>query len=191
MEKLLIVNMDSGLFVNYVNELITGIPLLAYEIVAVFFIIGLMIFIACYGFKRGLQKSSVLLLLEYLFILYGSTVLFRETGVEHKYDLQPFWSYKAIEAGSMELLLENIMNVVVFVPLGFLLGLAFKIMTFSRVLLIGVSISISIETLQYVLMRGLSELNDVIHNTIGCLIGFLFYQFFSGLYKKLKFVVRW
>ncbi len=182
--------MDSGLFVNYVNELIGGIPLLAYEIVAVFFITGLMIFIACYGFKSGLQKSSVLLLLEYLFILYGSTVLFRETGAEHKYDLQPFWSYKAIEAGSTQLLLENIMNVVVFVPLGFLLGVAYKSMTFRRVLLIGISVSVSIEALQYVLMRGLSELNDVIHNTLGCLIGYLFCQSFSVLYKKIRVIVK-
>ena len=38
-------------------------------------------------------------------------------------------------------------------------------------LLIGCSISISIEVLQFCFMKGSSELDDVMHNMVGCLIG--------------------
>ena len=38
-------------------------------------------------------------------------------------------------------------------------------------LLIGCSISITIEALQFCFMKSFSELDDVMHNTVGCLIG--------------------
>ena len=41
------------------------------------------------------------------------------------------------------------------------------------VLLIGCSISITIEALQFCFMKGFSELDDVMHNTVGCLMGWL------------------
>ena len=34
-------------------------------------------------------------------------------------------------------------------------------------------ISISIETLRFCLMKGFSEVNGVMHNTVGCIIGWL------------------
>ena len=39
------------------------------------------------------------------------------------------------------------------------------------VLLIGCSISITIEALQFCFMKGFSEVDDAMHNTLGCLIG--------------------
>lgn len=36
--------------------------------------------------------------------------------------------------------------------------------------LIGCGISVTIEALQFFFMRGFSELDDVMHNTVGCLI---------------------
>ena len=68
------------------------------------------------------------------------------------------------------------MNVVVFIPVGLLLGSAFKQMTWWKALLIGCSISIAIESLQFCFMKGFSEVDDVMHNTVGCLIGFGFYS---------------
>jgi glycopeptide antibiotics resistance protein len=44
-------------------------------------------------------------------------------------------------------------------------------MTWWKALLIGCGISVTIEALQFFLMRGFSELDDVMHNTVGCLIG--------------------
>ena len=75
------------------------------------------------------------------------------------------------------------MNVVVFIPVGLLLGIAFKQMTWWKALLIGCSISVTIEALQFFFMRGFSELDDVMHNTLGCLIGFGFMIILRIIFK--------
>ena len=131
-----------------------------------------MVFIAWKGFKIGLRYSVALLLIEYIFLIFCSTVIFRATGEIRQYDFHPFWSYKAIQEGRDDLLAENIMNVVVFIPVGLLLSIAFKQMTWWKVLLIGCGISVTIESLQFFFMRGFSELDDVMHNTLGCLLGY-------------------
>ena len=74
-------------------------------------------FIAFKGLRTGFKWSSVLLLTEYVFLVFCSTVIFRPTGETRQYDFHPFWSYDR-----PELLVENIMNVVVLVPVGMVLG---------------------------------------------------------------------
>lgn len=85
----------------------------------------------------------------------------------------PFWSYVAYFKGEDDSLLnENIMNVVVFVPVGLLAGLASRSINLLRALLIGLCISLSIEVLQFTFEKGFAELDDVMHNSLGCLIGY-------------------
>ena len=133
-------------------------------------------FIAFKGVRTGFRWSSVLLLIEYIFLLFCSTVIFRPTGEIRQYNFHPFWSYQAIQDGREDLLAENIMNVVVFIPVGLMLGSflrvkgsstseATKSMTWLMVAIIGCGISVTIESLQFFLMRGFSEVDDVMHNT--------------------------
>ena len=160
-------------FERYIISLYQDIPQEVYEGLLSIFCIGLVVFVAWKGFKTGLRYSAILLLVEYIFLIFCSTVIFRSTGETRQYDFHPFWSYKAIQEGREDLLAENIMNVVVFIPVGLLLGIAFKQVTWWKALLIGCSISVTIESLQFFLMRGFSELDDVMHNTLGCFIGWL------------------
>ena len=153
---------------DYALSLVHAIPYSIYEGIASISCLGLVVFIAWKGFKTGLWYSAALLLIEYIFLLFCSTVIFRTTGEVRQYDFHPFWSYDR-----PELLVENIMNVVVFIPVGLLLGIAFKQMTWWKSLLIGCSISITIEALQFCFLKGFSEVDDVMHNTVGCLIGWL------------------
>ena len=173
-------------FMQYVISLYQDIPLEVYEGLLSVFCIGLVVFVAWKGFKTGLRYSVALLLIEYIFLIFCSTVFFRTTSELRKYDFQPFWSYKAIQDGREDLLAENIINVVVFIPVGLLLGIAFKQMTWWKALLIGCSISVTIEALQFFLMRGFSELDDVIHNTLGCAIGFLIVAIIKGIWLLQK-----
>ena len=46
-----------------------------------------------------------------------------------------------------------------------------------------VKISPTIEALQFFFMRGFSELDDVMHNTLGCLIGFGFMIILRIIFK--------
>lgn len=159
-------------FRQYIINLYHDIPQEVYEGLLSIFCMGLVVFIVWKGFKTGLRYSATLLLIEYIFILFCSTVIFRTTGATRQYDFHPFWSYNR-----PELLPENIMNVVVFIPVGVLLGFMFQgsrfKMTWWKALLIGCSISITIETLQFCFMKGFSELDDVMHNTLGCIMGYM------------------
>ncbi len=163
-------------FKQYIISLYQDIPQEVYERLLSVFCMGLVVFIAWKGFKTGLRYSVALLLIEYIFLIFCSTVFFRTTSELRKYDIHPFWSYKAIQDGREDLLAENIMNVVVFIPVGLLLGIAFKQMTWWKTLLIGCSISITIEALQFCFLKGFSEVDDVMHNMVGCLIGCGFYS---------------
>ena len=179
-------------FRQYIINLYHDIPQEVYEGLLSIFCIGLVVFIAWKGFKTGLRYSATLLLIEYIFLLFCSTVIFRATGETRQYDFHPFWSYDR-----PDLLIENIMNVIVFIPVGMILGSllrvkdswskygswfkvngsstseATKSMTWLIVLLIGCSISVTIEALQFCFMRGFSEVDDVMHNTLGCIAGYI------------------
>ena len=85
--------------------------------------------------------------------------------------------------GRLYLLPEIIMNVLVFIPLGFLLAFSFQNIKFWQSILIGCLISISIEALQYFYKLGMAEFDDVFHNTFGVLIGYI-------LYKIMYFLLR-
>ena len=165
-QKTKVKRIDSDLFLGYVKSLFFDIPFDVYKVTACVFVIGLVILIALKGFKTGLRYSAKLLLIEYIFLLFCSTAIFRTSGDTRQYDFHPFWSYSR-----PDLFVENLMNVVVFIPVGLLLGIAFKQMTWWKALLIGCGISVTIETLQFFLMRGFSEVDDVMHNTMGCLLG--------------------
>ena len=162
----------------YIISLYKDIPQEVYEGLMSVFCLGVVLFIAFKGVRTGFRWSSVLLLIEYIFLLFCSTVIFRSTGEARQYDFHPFWSYNR-----SELLMENILNVVVFIPVGMLLCVAFKQMTWWKALLIGCCISISIESLQLLFMKGFSEVDDVMHNTVGCLIGWC-------MMKSSRFMVK-
>lgn len=174
-------------FKQYIISLYQDIPQEVYEGLLSVFCIGLVVFIAWKGFKIGLRYSVALLLIEYIFLIFCSTVFFRTTSELRKYDFQPFWSYKAIQDGREDLLAENIMNVIVFIPIGMILGLLFRVKgswspngswlmvkgSWLLVAIIGCGISVTIEALQFFFLRGFSELDDVMHNTVGCILGYL------------------
>ena len=172
-------------FEQYIVSLYQDIPQVVYEGLLSIFSLGLVVFIAWKGFKIVLRYSVALLLIEYIFLIFCSTVIFRSVGEISQYDFHPFWSYKAIQEGREDLLAENIMNVVVFIPFGLFLGIAFKQVTWWKALLIGCSISVTIESLQFFFMRGFSEVDDVMHNTLGCLIGFGFMITLRIIFKTI------
>ena len=167
-QKTKVKRIDSDLFLGYVKSLFFDIPFDVYKVTPCVFIIGLVILITLKGFRTGLRYSAKLLLIEYIFLLFCSTVIFRATGETRQYDFHPFWSYDR-----PDLLTENIMNVVVFIPVGMILGSLLRVKgSWFFVLMIGYGISVSIESLQFFMMRGFAEVDDVMHNTLVCLLGY-------------------
>ena len=159
-------------FLAYWNSLWNDIPIWVYEAGLMVLLVGLVICSLTCGIRKGFRYGSGLLLIEYVLLIYCSTVFFRNTG-QLQHDFMPFWSYRDYFKGvDRTLLAENIMNVVVFVPVGLLAGAVFRSMSWKKVLVIGICLSVGIEVLQFVFRKGFSEFDDVMHNTLGCLIGY-------------------
>ena len=88
-------------------------------------------------------------------------------GEGHRGFLLPFHSYKLILAGEWRSLLENIGNVILFIPL----GVALKCGGMKDVKKAGLLASLLIEVLQFTFAVGTFECDDLIHNTLGAVIG--------------------
>lgn len=112
---------------------------------------------------------------DYIFCsLFGAYIaavlwitLFSRIGDGYRGFLLPFHSYVEILKGNRQFLLENIGNVVLFIPL----GVALKWSGAKDVKKAGLLASLLIEVLQFTFALGTFECDDLIHNTLGAVIG--------------------
>lgn len=106
-----------------------------------------------------------------LFGVYIAAVLwitlFSRIGEGYRGFLLPFHSYVEILKGDRQFLFENIGNVVLFIPL----GVALKWSGVKDVKKAGLLASLLIEVLQFTFALGTFECDDLIHNTLGAVIG--------------------
>lgn len=128
-------------------------------------------------FIDGRRISPRPLLSAYILFILMETIIGRKTGVG-RVELVPFWSYS-----HPELRMEIFLNYVLFIPFGLLLSLVKKRngqekdrdsgveLSTGRIVLTGFLLSASIEIVQLVFRIGLFEFDDMIGNTVGCLIG--------------------
>ena len=80
--------------------------------------------------------------------------------------------------------IDTILNIILFVPLGFFLPLLYKKYGhIGSVALVSFLLSLSIEIVQ-MFGRGATDINDLITNTVGACLGFFIYQLLSKLVSK-------
>lgn len=123
-------------------------------------------------------------------ILFGTLGQRTEGGNLSEPILKPFYSYyTALSSGNKELYRTNFMNTVLFYPAG-LLGCAVlprRRHKFRKIVLLTglfALLSIGIEYTQYRFGLGLAEVDDVIHNTLGTLLGAVACSASIKLHKK-------
>ena len=122
------------------------------------------------------------------------TFLIREPRPIYRFLLSPFsaakeavelggpWLFAGIRVVRPELLEGIILNILLFIPFGYILPLnCMKVDQWWKVTLAGLLISMFIEVMQLVLHRGFADVDDLINNTIGALIGWVCY---TGFLKK-------
>ncbi len=126
-----------------------------------------------------------LILSVYVYLLFSQTILCRSQQFKYSHYLMPFWSYQAILDGRHELIADNLLNVAIFIPIGLLFAMVFRSIRCWIVLLGGFVISFIIEFLQFVLNRGNAEIDDVMHNVLGSLIGYGFYSLIKYGVEKI------
>ena len=131
-------------------------------------------------FIGGKKSISHPLLAAYILFILMETIIGRKVGVG-RVELVPFWSYS-----HPELRMEIILNYILFIPLGLLLYLCFGERWGLKVVLIGFLLSTSIELIQFIFNIGLFEFDDMIGNTIGCLVGAVVGKATRELKKRIE-----
>lgn len=143
--------------------------LISFLVLSVAIVIGMLVM------KGSRAKRFVLsaLLAEYYFLVLCSTVICRASHGERCMELMPFWNYPDIwnRVDYPEDLIEVLLNVALFMPIGLLLGgIGFKT---KKILLLGICLSGIIEVSQFAFCKGLCETDDVMHNSVGVFLGYL------------------
>jgi len=120
------------------------------------------------------------------------TTLWRNGEGTPMHSLQLFQSYRdAVITGNVEIYRSNFMNVVLFYPAGLLAAslLMRKWPEWCRLILVVTvlaALSAGIEFLQYHFRLGRCEIDDVIHNTAGALLGCLAAMVLPRLLASIK-----
>lgn len=125
----------------------------------------------------------VLFLIIYLLFIFYITLFARSFSLEQSSKLEPFWSYVKWFKGANGYGREILLNIALFIPLGYYLVCVLKGWGKKRadVISVGVSllVSVSIETVQYIDGLGLCEFDDVFNNVLGACLGIGIYHLCS------------
>ena len=81
-------------------------------------------------------------------------------------------------------LVDFLLNIIIFIPFGILFPTLTKKRTFFRFLLVAFLISLTFEIFQLITLWGHFDVDDLISNSLGFIVGYLFYLFILKDMKK-------
>ena len=116
-----------------------------------------------------MQQGLRILLAVYLMFTFYLTVVSRASSGNNLIRTEWLEGYKSIHdvyANS-----ENCLNILLFVPIGFLVGLVARKYRLIYAVLVGLFVSETIECAQLIWQRGTFDVNDLMNNTIGAMVG--------------------
>lgn len=159
---------------------------------AVLFLLGYFVIYRklCRG-KRKIKPGRLVLygvFICYLVVVFGATMLSRGSFWENHIQWRLFYSYReAWNHFSATEWRNIILNIVLFVPFGFLLPLLFsQFRAFWKTYLAGFLLTALIEVVQLVLKRGIFEADDIFDNFLGAMIGYGLYRFFRYIISSVR-----
>lgn len=137
--------------------------------------------------KKLSNVSHVFIQLFYFSMLFYITIFRGDliTSPSHSINVVPFIELKelfllqknvlGIETACITLIYNILGNIIWFIPLG-MISLRSHQFNFFQTICMGFFISFMIEFLQYVLYTGISDIDDLIFNVVGTMIGFIIYK---------------
>lgn len=136
------------------------------------------------------KKLSWVFFLLYAALMFWEVFIgpYRCHPIERRYNLYPMKTvlnyFLHSNFFNFEILVVNLVgNVATFLPLGFFLPLLFKgVNRFWKLLLWTLVLITGVETVQFVFNVGIFDIDDIILNTIGSLIGY-------GCYRMLPAII--
>ena len=145
--------------------------------------------------KMWIHRLMWILFLIYIaamvYFLFFSEELNRNSG-PYEYNLvllkeikRGFWCYQ--NGMKKYFFLNVVMNVVAFMPLGFILPIISpKNRKFLNILALGFELTLLIELLQLFLRVGCFDVDDLLLNTIGAVLGYLLFKICYKLGEGMK-----
>ena len=130
-------------------------------------------------------------------IVYAAAIVYlafisREPMPIHHYSINPFGAARrglefgggliqgifssTVKITNWAELLNIILNILLFIPFGYLLPSLFPRLRWWQVVLLGLAFSLCIELLQLITKLGYADVDDLINNTLGDAIGWLCYK---------------
>ncbi len=174
---------DLKYITSYMLDYDIGVPIAV--IIAISVIVSC-ITIILYRFRINyplfIRQTSFCILCGYLLFILCTTILYREETFEKRYFLRPLWSYSVLY---YRLLAQNILNILMFIPIGFFIGGALKKKRILDIIGIGFLLSFFIELTQLITTRGVFNVDDIIHNVLGCIIGYLCFMLCYKLIQRI------
>lgn len=137
--------------------------------------------------KRYLNIWQVWVMVLYIAVVLYLTLFCRERlELTERYIIIPRNKYYLVSIGWMLAVWEVVNNVLLFIPLGILLPMACVHISWKKVAIIAITTSASIEVCQLVFRLGLFELNDILHNTLGAVVGYSIHLLFTKIKMNFK-----
>ncbi len=137
------------------------------------------------GKKRIVRGIAWVLFIIYMvalvYFLFFSEQMGRTPSDEYKYSLEPFKEIRRYltyidQLGLWYVFLNLAGNVMAFVPFGFVLPVITRYRKFYQVFFLSMEFSLIVEILQLVSKVGSFDVDDILLNTLGGVLGYLAYQ---------------
>jgi glycopeptide antibiotics resistance protein len=138
------------------------------------------------AFLKWKRLTLLYVLYLYFFITIAITLLSREPGSRKELNLKLFSTILSSQNNNV----YPAENILLFIPFGFLLPLLWnKFRNVFFCLLAGLIFSLSIEAIQYATQRGYTQIDDVIMNVFGTMIGYSVVSFImaaANIWRKRR-----
>ena len=145
------------------------------------------------------KRIVILLFLLYLLGLFYVTCFGQRmeniTDGSPRYNLKPFqeilrfWNHRDI-VGNRRMFLNIFGNILIFVPLGAFICAVPKKTNIIVCFFLSAFTSLLIETLQFCFKLGCFDVDDLILNTAGGLLGYILYAMVRGIVRRIRFESR-
>ena len=135
-----------------------------------------------------IQCFAAILLSLYIVVLLYFTVVGRYSHEEYEYQINFFTSYRwFFQYNGEQVLRQLLINLVMLMPVGFLLPVIINAKhKFLITMALSLLLTVFIETMQLITKCGSFEIDDIINNFIGAVIGMLIYMLLNKIIQNRK-----
>ncbi|QSX06570.1 VanZ family protein [Sedimentibacter sp. zth1] len=135
-----------------------------------------------------IKTFYIIILISYLLFIIFNTCFKYIPGMHRSMNLVPFMSYRQAMFDFSNIgMSQLIFNIILFIPIGFLLPICnYRFEKWYKTIIIGLSLTILIETTQLIFNGGVFDVDDIINNVLGTILGYSLITTILSVVKKDK-----